>query len=320
MTVKILFKKAWELATLRKYRRLLWYGFIPSLFTTVLTVGAYSFRGYQYWAEGFQKQDVPGFIFWALNEFLRFSLSSPAIGIMMFLGISILVITYMTLPVIFQGGLMKLIADIQDGKEVQYRTGVIYGARHFFKLFEFKAIFSPFRLTWISLTYWVVSTFLPQNVALFFGPLALWFIVAVIVNILFIFCEYYIVLHEEKIIPSIRKSSRMVFMNIEQVMHILILMFFIGLRVILNLVLTFAIPLGILFIGGYFAQSILEAYVVPLAIGVGGALLIFLAYINGIIAVFTTAAWTILFRNYTEGLEIKDDPESETVFTESEEE
>ena len=310
MTVRVLFKKAWELSTLAKYKRLLWYGFIPSIFTTVLTTLAYSFRGYQYWQEKFQHQNIAGYLLELMGEFFRFIATNPGIGILTFLGGTILVLTYMLLPIIFQGGLMKLIADIQDGKEVRYRSGIIYGAHHFFKLFEFKSLFSPFRLTWISLALWVIGTFDPQNYTTFLVPIILWGLVAVAANLLFIFCEYFIVLHEIKIIPAIRKSSRLVFMNIEQVIHIVVLMFVIGLRVIFNLVLTFAIPLGILIIGTYFAQSYIASYTFALSIIVGTLLIIFVSYINGIIAVFTTAAWTILFRSYTEGLEIKEDDDT----------
>jgi len=301
-----IFRQAWDIARDKSRKKLLWFGFIPAFFTTIVTSLAYSVRGYQTWIEAFQGGSIVDVFFEFIRGFWTVITSNPAFGTLLILGIILFTLGYVFIPIIFQGGLMKLLGEVIDDKpNLRYRMGVIYGSRYFFKLFEFKALFAPFRLTYIFVVYWAIRTFEPELLGLMLPPLIIWFIVAAAVNILFIFCEYFIVLQDTGVIDSVKKSVRMVFLNLEQVLYVIALMFLIAFRVVFNIVVTFGIPLMIIFLAGFFASSIISSIALILAILAGIAALIGVAYINGIIVVFITAAWTLIFNNYLVEMEDK---------------
>ncbi len=293
------FKRAWELANSKKHRKLLWYGFIPAVFTTTLTSVVYSFRGYQYWVELVQGDSIQGFIFGFISSLSSFIFTHPALGTLLILLGVVYGLGYWLIPVYLQGGLMKLLDLIVEGKEPRFRMGFVYGGQYFFKLFELKALFSPFRLTWIFLLYWFTRTFQPELMGFIFPIIAVWFVIAVIMNFLFIFCEYFIVLENKGVFASVPASIQMVFLHLEQVLYLVLLMFLIGLRVIFNIIITFGLPLLMVFIMGLFAGSVVDWLAMPLIIGGGIVSLLILAYINGIFTVFLTAAWVLMFKQYT---------------------
>lgn len=304
-----IFKKAWELATLRPYKKLLWYGFVPAFFTTILSTVAYSFRGYQYWLELVAGGDVRMTILSFLQGSWAFLSANPAIFVALILVGVLFAVSYMLLPVFCHGGLVRLILDILQNKEVKFRVGFVYGSKYFLSLFEYKALFQPFRTTWPFMTYWAIHTFSPELMTIMIYPIGVWFIISLIASVLFVFSEYYIILEDTPVLASIGKSIRAVFLNLEQVLYIILLLILIGARVIFNTLIVFGIPALIIIATGMFASSVLATIAITSAIVLGIVLLGVLAYINAIITVFITAAWELIFFEYNKS---KEEPEETT--------
>ena len=300
-----IFKKAWELATLRKYKKLLWYGFIPAFFTTILSTISYSLRGYQYWLELFAGGDIRFTLLALVQGTWAFLSANPALLIVLLVIAVLFTVSYMLMPVFCHGGLVRLILDILQEKDVKYRIGFVYGSKYFFPLFEYKALFQPFRTTWPVLTYWAIHTFSPELVPIMAAPLVVWMIISLLASVLFVFSEYFIVLEDMPMLPAIGKSIRTVFLNLEQVLYIILLLLLIGLRVIFNIILVFGIPALIIVVAGFFASSVLATIAMILAVLLGIVLLGVLAYVNAIVTVFTTAAWELIFFEYTKSKELE---------------
>lgn len=304
-----IFKKAWELATLKQYKKLLWYGFVPAFFTTILSTISYSFRGYQYWLELVRGGDIRMTLLAFAEGTWSFLMSNPAIFAALIVIAILFTVSYMLMPVFCHGGLVKLILDILQDKEVKYRIGFVYGSKYFFPLFEYKALFQPFRTTWPIITYWAIHTFSPQLAPIMIYPIGVWLIISIVANLLFVFSEYFIVLEDMPILPAIGKSIRTVFLNFEQVLYIILLLVLIGVRVIFNILLVFGIPALIIIVAGFFASSVVATIAMIAAVVLGIILLGVLAYVNAIITVFITAAWELIFFEYTKS---KEEPEATT--------
>lgn len=293
-----IFKKAWELATLRKYKKLLWYGFIPAFFTTILSTITYSFRGYQYWLELVAGGDVRTTIIGFAQSTWAFLLVNPMLLVGLVVVGVLFAVCHMLLPVFCHGGLVRLILDILQEKDVKYRIGFVYGSKYFLPLFEYKALFQPFRTTWPIVTYWAIHTFSPELMPIMIYPIGIWLCISLIASLLFVLSEYYIVLEDTPLLASIGKSVRAVFLNLEQVLYVLMLLVLIGVRVVFNILLVFGIPALIVILAGYFASSVVATVAMILAVVLGVILLGVLAYVNAIFTVFITAAWELIFFEY----------------------
>lgn len=299
-----IFGKAWELSTLGKYKKLLWFAFFPALMTTVITTLVYSLRGYQYWEEFFGTKSMLEIMMDISGAIVSVLSSNVGLGIIAVIFVILFTLAYWLFPAYFHGGLIKMIPEAAGGKEVRFRTGVIYASEYFLPLFEYKVLFSPFRLSWVFVTYWLIRTFMPEILGVMLIPIGIWFVVNLIVTVFFIFTEFFIVLDDDRVIPAIGKSIKLVFMNLEQVVYILFLVLLIGLRVIFNTAITFGVPALVIFLGSLVASSVLSIIVFIVAILLGLALLLLVTYINAIIDVFFTAVWAMLFARYKRETEV----------------
>lgn len=302
MTQKEIFRKAWSIARLSKYKKLLWFGFIPAFLSTVVLSLVYSMRGYQYWVELFEKKsflDVGGGF---LESFVSYLMSQPLLAILLFVVLSIFGGCYMLLPIFFHGGLIKLTEQAINGEHLRMRQGIIFSSQNFLQLFETSAITYPFRMSLVFIVYWAVRTFAPKFIPFVLFPLGCWLLVSVVITVLLLFTEYYIVLKGENIFQSYMSSMQTVFLNAEEVLHMVFLCLLIGLRILLNTGVAIGLPLLVMYIFSWFTSSLLVWLAWPVAIIIGLGSLIMLSYINAIFAVFLTAAWTLTFMQYTDTL------------------
>lgn len=302
MTQQDIFRRAWTIARLKKYHKLLWFGFIPAFISTVVLSAVYTMRGYQYWVELFEGRRFLEVGSGLVESFFGFLAGQPVLAIAIFILGSIFLGCYMLLPIFFHGGLIRLTEEAIHGKPLRLRMGIIYSSQNFLKLFETNAITQPFKLSMVFIVYWLVRTFEPKLVLLIIIPLGCWLVVSVIINILLLFSEYYMVLKGEGIFASYLTSMRTVFLNLEEVVHMVFLCILIALRVLLNTTIALGIPLLVMYLFSWFTSSLIAWLAWPVAIIIGLIALTLLSYINAIFAVFLTAAWTLTFLKYTETL------------------
>lgn len=312
MTQQEIFRKAWSIARLGKYKKILWFGFIPAFLTTVVSSLVYSFRGYQYWVELFEGRSILEVASNFSSTFFGFLGGQPLLTFVLLVCILLFALCYMMLPIFLHGGLIKLTEQAIKGESIRLRNGLIYSSEHFLKLFENDAITYPFRLSLIFMVFWAVNTFAPPFLPFILLPLACWLVVSLIITILLLFTDYYIVLRGEGIFPSFMSSMRTVFLNLEEVVHMVFLMILIALRVLLNTVISLGLPVVVLYIFSSFTSPLLSWLAWPTAVFIGLIALTFLSYINAIFSVFLTAAWTLTFMKYTDTLPADCFPVDET--------
>ena len=298
-----IFKKAWEITTDDQNSRLFWFGFIPAFFTTLLSSISYSFKGYQYWTEFVAGGNVRDGISSFINSLFQFFLENPGYGLLMILLGIIFFMCYYFLPIIFHGGLIKILPKVLQKEPIKFRMGLVYGGRYFFKMFEFKALMSPFRLTWVFLTYSILKIFAPELLLPLAIPLFVWFVVNVCANFLFIFVEYFIVHKDMMVLESLRASMKMVFLNIEDVALMIVLILLMELRMILNVIFILGIPLLLFFGLSFLSSTLLFNIGASVALLLGILLFLFISYLNAHITVFITSAWMLTFLYFGKEIE-----------------
>lgn len=300
-----LFIKAWEITVDDKNHKLFWYGFIPALLTTMLSTLTYSFQGYRYWTEFVARGDVRKTVLDLFASFFAFFGKNPGMGMfLLFCGV-LFFLAYYFLPIIFHGGLVKIIPMVLQEEKVKFRMGLVYGGRYFFKLFEYKTLFSPFRITWVFLSYSIFKIFAPDLLPPLAIPLIIWLIVNIAINLLFLFVEYFIVLKDMGVLESIRASIKMVFMHIEDVLLMIGLILLMEARMLISVLFIICIPLLLFFSLNFFSNTLLLQAGPFLTVSLGILLLFFISYLNSYITIFITSAWTLTFLSFSKDIELE---------------
>ncbi len=127
------------------------------------------------------------------------------------------------------------------------------------------------------------------------GIFSIFLVIALILNLLFTYAEFYVVIDAEDVFPSISKSCSLVVSHWQMTFLIGILMFIIGIRIILQILTILLIPAIVIVLTGYFATVALANVGVFIGLGIGVVLLLFAVYLTATINVLAVAVWTFTF-------------------------
>ena len=296
MDVRSIVGLAWQM-TQRNLRKLIWYGFIPSFFSVIVSsvyiaYQYYSFRHSALFSSTAESMNILENVqyWWSLAADYR-TLSIIALV----LAIIILAGNYI-LPPIFKGTMINAIMKID--REESPHGSLEAGLRNFFPLFEFGLLTGAFSITFLLTNSAFILRLWGENA--FFVILPLFFIIAIaglLVNFFATYAEYYIVLEKKGIIKSVMESFVLVFSNMRKTLLVFVLMVLIGARIILNVLLVLLIPMLIVFLTTYLADIFMSTFGVVVMGLISLGILIFSAYLLGLFQVFATAVWVLTFKH-----------------------
>lgn len=288
--------EAWNLTV--HCSKLKWFVFIPSFAAVVVFVLELAWQG-SLIVEEFHLFGVEGhFVYSKIGSFLGFLADHHLLGWGIFVGLFIILFEF-----VFPSWILStLILSVRQQftvpeKELSLRQKIIEGSAHFFRLFELHAIFSPFAMITIGLFGVTLFRYYHGDIftAILLPILILYSILALFLNVFIAFAPYYIVCEGYAVGQAVKKSIGLVFVNFGQTMAIILLMFLVNLRVVINVLVVVGVPLGILFLISVLAQSAWLSFAVVAAILVGLGLLALTAYLTAILDVFSTAVWERAF-------------------------
>lgn len=285
-------KTAWSLTNAKK--GLIWFGIIPAFFTMLVGLGYFS---YQFLAfeispffgdKSFDFTKISGLVF-------DFAGNHHAIVVLSIFAAIIVGLGFFLIPPLCEGGIIGLISAFYKKKDgVEVRDGIVIGTHHYLKMFEYGMVVSTFSffefLTIGSLT--VRHLGMPMWLIILLGVL---FAVSLLFGFLFIYAQNFIVLESRGIIGSFGGSAKLVVSNFGKTFLMWLLMLLISIRVIINVVLVFLIPLFVAFVANFFVSKVVLTFGIILATMAGLVVVSIAAYLGGVLHVFTTAAWTITF-------------------------
>lgn len=293
MNVKETVREAWQL-TQSNLRRLIWYGFIPAFFgvivSSVYLTYQYNALRHSTYFSGSEQFDYSALFskYWGL--------ASENVGLSILLVVVALLIVagnYL-LPPVFKGTLISRIQKLSRQESLEGSREV--GIRHFFPLFEFSIVTGAFSIN----TLFTESSFIFRwwgDQLLFLALPVLLFIAmaGLIINFLFTYAEYFIVLEDKGLIRAIMDSSVLVVSNMRKTILVFVLMLLIGARIILNVVLVLLIPMLVVFLTTYFATIFLSTFGLIMIGLVGLIILVISSYLLGLFQIFATAVWVLTF-------------------------
>jgi hypothetical protein len=295
MHYRTIIKEAWSFAQANK-SMMKWYALVPSIFSTIAGV---LFICYQYFSfrtqvgpDGQEHSVIYNFM---LAIFDYFKTNPQSIWYLIIFGI-LAIIFYLFYPTFAQGAMIQLIARKKAGQDVKLVNGITYGLGSFLPMFEYHLAIRSFSLTAII----TESTFVIRNLGSdFIGfLLPIFFLISIaglFLTLFFTFVEWYIAIDDEGVFAAMQKSASLVFRNWQHTVLVLILLSVIVIRVIINMILVFLIPLVVFAGVGLIASVTFKAIAMSVAIVISLGTLYVAGYLGGTLSVFSHAVWTSVF-------------------------
>lgn len=296
MNYKLVIRSAWEFTQSNK-RLILWYGFVPSLLTTLVGILYFSYQVVAtYRSPFFSGKAEKSFLREIIERMIDFVQAHNDLGPTLIVLALIIGILYLLIPTLCQGALIQLTARIQNNQKVRMRDGITYGLFSFLRLFEYHLLFKSFSLGAIIFE----GAFILRNLGIgwfntLFLPLIIFAIIGLILTLFFTYADYFIVIDKASVFRSMLDSAKLVLIHWQETFLIVILMVIITLRIIFNIFLVLVIPALILIPAGYIATKTLAVIGIAIGIIIGLIALIFAAYFGAILEVFSTAVWVKTF-------------------------
>lgn len=210
--------------------------------------------------------------------------------------------------ILSEGGMVAAIAKIEKrGETLTFGRTFALGMHFFLPLVEYGALTSLFDISRYIIVILLVRFYarvygIYQDTILYSFP---WFFVFLgvfiaIISFLLTYAQYHLVIRKAGIIASIKKSITLVTFHFGETFFVALLVGLITVRALINLILVFLIPLLVYYFISF--ATALVSFNIALAIGstLGLVLFWFAARISGVLMVFTTAVWTLMYLHLDE--------------------
>jgi hypothetical protein len=287
MTPREIIAEAWSITRSQPHLRR--WGIASAFFETLRDVELLLYQAYfMYWyikgaSVGWLSVEMTFF------EHLPFWLFIIITGILL-----LLIPLEMFVPTIATGSIIGLAAKAKNGEEV--RGGLVLGLYNFFAILEVHGLFV---ISGVSTMVTVTSMMIRYGSGnLRYGMIAvvilLW-IIASLFHFFASFAEEAIVIRKKGVFGGVSESFKLIISHLSHIMFVLILLFVITLRVIINAVMVLLIPaiaIGVALLLALFLSPF-ASYMIASIVGV--LLILGASYFFAYLHVFKQTVWTLTY-------------------------
>lgn len=247
-------------------------------------------------------------LFWKKEEalviILKFFHSDYIVEIL--ISAIVFIIIYFLLTPIFEWWLIKYIDWKNNNKEMSKSETFGQWLYCFFPLFEYNNIFSEFKI--ISILNWYLFTirfiwvdYIAAISYTFIILLILW----IILNILFSYSKYIIILDKKPIFKAIWISSKIAILNFRRTIRLYFLMFFLNLRVIFNFIIFLSFPIIMVLAVWLITTKVFLILAITILSILFIIFILALWYLTAVLEIFKTSIWYYAYQEW----KVKLDPE-----------
>lgn len=289
MTPREIIAKAWAIT--KKERGVRTWGYVSSFFETMLHLKMLLYQIYFFWSFIIVGNTVGLF---EIEEELYHYLPVGIFATIVAIFLAMLVIEIF-LPSLCLGAIIGLSAKSYRKEEV--KGGLVLGLYNFFPLFVIK---EALVLSSVSVAITFTSIILRYGESrglMIFLLSALWFLwfFSTVMKFFLSFSEESVVIRKSSTFVAMGKSFKLVISHLGKIVFLIILLFVISLRILINALMVLLLPA--LIVGFAFLFSLfLSATLTAMLTGIIALILIGLAsYLFAYLEVFKQTAWTITF-------------------------
>lgn len=304
MNYKQIIADSWKFTQSNK-KLIYWFGFPPALITTAVGIGYIVYQFFAFKTSYLFDNDAHSFSFKVVNYGWSFISANASFSVPLVIAAVIIALLYFFMPTLFKASAIQAIARAKNGQRSGVGVGLRYGIMAFLPLLEYHLLIKTF--SWVSML--TEGSFVLRNlgVGMFKMLLPVFiviFILSIFLTLLFTYADLFIVIDDEGVLASMRKSAKLVITSWQHTLLITILMIIIGVRIVIQAVFIFLIPAGLFLLAGYLTAAATGATVL-IAVGVGGIVgLVVASYLTGVVEIFSYSVWTFTFLELTSQKEI----------------
>ncbi len=290
---------AWEMT--QDSAKLKWFAFVPSFVAVLVFMGKVAWQMHSYLTDFGVLQNPPE-KFTIFLELIDFLVDNNLLTMAIFSLIFVIFFVFV-LPSWIQATMILGIRHNFEDPEGRFslRGKMIEGFGYFFKLFELRGLLGMFELVTIVFTLLSVYHVWKSEIFVILMPVIVVYICfAIFVNFFTAFAPYFVVCSGKDVLSSIKKSFGLVFMNLGRTFAVIMLMFLVNFRIIINVLVILGVPFGLLLGVSYFASSEWLGFAIFVAVILGFGAVCFTAYLTAIIEVFSMAVWERTFTTLQE--------------------
>lgn len=245
-------------------------------------------------------------VFWKTEEafviMLNFFHSDYIVHVSIFAFIFLVI--YFILTPIFEWGLIRYIHNKDSLKEYSYSEIFWSWMYRFFPLFEYNNIFSEFKFISILNGYLFSIRFIWID---YINTISIIFLIilfiSIIINSLFAYSKYEIVLWNKKTFEAAWSSSKIAILNMWITIKIYFLMFLFNIRVIINFIIFLTFPLAFIAILWLITSTLFQAIALVILSLLFLFFIIILWYLTAVLDVFKAAVWYYAYIHWKKILE-----------------
>ena len=217
----------------------------------------------------------------------------------------IFLIIYITLIPIFEGWLIKYIDNKQKGNNLSISEAFWLWLYKFLPMFEYNNIFSELtfisvlngylfsiRFIWLEFIKYINYSFL------------IILLISIIINILFAYAKYIMLIENKNIFSSIWISSKITLLNLKISIKIYFLMFFLNIRVLINFLIFLSFPILISISIWLITSKIFLTVAIIILTILFIIFIIILWYLTAVLEIFKTAIWYYAYIEWKNKLEL----------------
>jgi hypothetical protein len=283
-------RDAWNLTTTTK--KLTWFAFIPSFVAVIVFVVEVAWQ-YSLFSEEFGWVEH-GATFQRIGGVWHVLADKGLIGWGIFFTFFVILVAFV-FPAWVQSTLILSMRQkfAYPEKKLSLRQKFIEGFSYFFRLFEYHAVLVPFQF--MTIVFYGITFYRYYHgdlfSSIFLPALIVYSIISMFINLFFAYTPFYMVCENHSFGNSIKKSIGLVFLNFGKTLGLILLMFFVNIRVVINVIVVVGVPIGVLAAASYFASSAWFGVAVALAVILGIGLLALAAYLTAVLEVFSIGFW-----------------------------
>lgn len=289
MTPREIIAKAWAMT--KKERLLRRWGFASALLQTLLNVKLLIYQSWFFYLYVIKGETIS---FFAMEELLLKYMPETVAWTIIII-IFAMVAVELVFPHFAQGAVIGLAAKSHTKQEV--RGGLVLALYNFLPIF---IVHELFVLGGISTVITIGSLMLRYGpsgdfIMLPLGLLGFFWVFSNIIKFFSAFAEESIVIHKSGPFEAIGRSIKLIISHLGHVVFLLLLMFVITLRIIINIVMLFLIPGIVMGIGLLLTQFLSPTLSYSIGALIGVSLVVVASYFFAYITVFKQTVWTITY-------------------------
>lgn len=218
-----------------------------------------------------------------------------------FLSISIIfLIVYFLLTPIFEWWLIKYINYKNEKEDITSSDAFWEWLQKFLPVFEYNNMFSEFKIISILNWYLFILRFIwLEYISILNYIFLVLFLLSIILNVLFAYSKYIIILEDKNVFESIWISSKIAILNLRRTIKIYFFILFLNLRVIFNFIVFLIFPVIIVLAISFITSKIFFIITISIITILFIFFILILWYLTSILEIFITSIWFYAYKEWS---------------------